>query len=410
MPSKIKKRGKNSYLLTVSDGYDSAGKQIVYTKTVTADNDTEAGNLYDQFFSECLQGKVLPSNVEKMTMKQFYDYWKEHYAESTHEELTKIYNDDLFARIEVVLGHLRIDKVQPRQILDFIKQISAPDAGKDDKPLEVSTIKKHYTLLKTLFTCALGWNLITSNPMKNIKAPKKAKNAIQKDKKKKILNKAEMSALLDKLSGEPVKNQLWVLLAFSKGLRREEIFGLQWGDIDFDNSKITINRAAVYVRKKGINIKDTKSDNSFRVLTMPPDLSAMLKEWQTELRNIVKKRNKRRKVVSIEDPAGSGKWIFPQFDGTVGHPHSFNTFLRRLKNNNSLPNVSPHMLRHMTGSYLINSGIDIAAVSAELGHSNKAFTMKTYIHELQSAQEQSAATMQGILENLKTDTKKKGQA
>ena len=80
--------------------------------------------------------------------------------------------------------------------------------------------------------------------------------------------------------------------------------------------------------------------------------------------------------------------------------------MRRFRIDNDFPAISPHLLRHMTGSYLLNSGIDIAAVSAELGHSNKSFTMKTYIHALESTKEQSALVMQDILSNLKSRPQK----
>ena len=72
--------------------------------------------------------------------------------------------------------------------------------------------------------------------------------------------------------------------------------------------------------------------------------------------------------------------------------------------------MSPHLLRHMSGSYLLKGGIDIAGVSKKLGHSDKSFTMKTYIHSLESTEKQTATVMQNILNNLKEPQAKKGQA
>jgi hypothetical protein len=73
-------------------------------------------------------------------------------------------NNDLFKRIEVVLGDIRIDKLESRHILDFIKQLSAPDAGYGDKPLNNNTIRKHYVLVNTLLNTAVKWQFIISNP------------------------------------------------------------------------------------------------------------------------------------------------------------------------------------------------------------------------------------------------------
>jgi integrase len=409
MPSKIKKRGKNSYLLTVSDGYDAPGKQQVFTKTITADNITEAKTQYDLFLADCLYGKVLTAGTEKMTVKQFYHYWMEHYGNSNLEKTTIAYNDALFKRIEVVLGNIRIDKLEPRDILNLIKQLSAPDAGHGDKPLSNNTIRKHYVLVNTLLNTAVKWQFIINNPAAAVDPPKAVKP------KKKILEDDALSNLLTKLEQEPINHQLWVLLAFSRGLRREEIFGLQWGDIDLKRNRLTINRAIVYVTGEGLVEKGTKSDNSCRKLSLPPTIAKMFSDWREELRARIKRRNKRRKIVNIDDPVGPGKWVFPQANEKVGHPHSFTTFLRRFCIDNKLPSASPHLFRHMAGSYLLRAGIDIATISGELGHGNKAFTLKTYIHEMQSEKDQSANAMENILIGLKPNKSKteettKGQA
>jgi len=197
------------------------------------------------------------------------------------------------------------------------------------------------------------------------------------------------------------------MLDFSLGLRREEIFGLQCQDIDFNNSTIEIVRAAVYVPKIGIVIKDTKTDDSYRILKAPPDIMLMLRQWFDEMIAICKRRTKRHKVVLL-DPIGPEKWLFAQHNGSVGHPHAFNNFLKAFCNKYKLAPFSPHTFRHLSGSYLLKSGVDLAAVSAKLGHSDKSFTLKTYIHELQSAEEHSANAMQGILDGFKQN--KKGQA
>ncbi|MCE5287572.1 MAG: tyrosine-type recombinase/integrase [Pelosinus sp.] len=83
--------------------------------------------------------------------------------------------------------------------------------------------------------------------------------------------------------------------------------------------------------------------------------------------------------------------------------------MTRFCRDSKLDKVSPHLLRHMMGSYLLKSGIDLAAVSHKLGHANKSFTANTYIHALESAVKQSETVMQDILTNLKAQ-KNKGQA
>lgn len=406
MPSKIRKRGINSYELTVSAGLDEHGKQRLYRKTVQAQNQTEAENLYTLFAADVLQGKALVSGTERMSLDAFYDYWKHHYANEHHAVTTRTINDEIFERISAGLGHLKIDKITPRQILQFIDQLKQPDASVDNTPLSAAYIRKHASLLKTLLGAACTWDFILSNPCDKIKLPKAGRSS------KKVLSEDELKQFFAALSGhKEMKHRLWVMLAFSIGLRREEIFGLQWRDLNSEKRAITIARAAIYVPGSGIIEKDTKTDNSYRTLSLPPDIVILLDEWREEVKAASKRRAKRNKIVILDDPVAPEKWIFPQVDGSVGHPHAFNNFLKRFCSTHNLPTVGPHIFRHLSGSYLLKSGVDIATVSGKLGHADKSFTLKTYIHEIQSAEQHSAVVMQGILDNLKIPIQtKKGQA
>ncbi|TWH49632.1 site-specific integrase [Sporomusa sp. KB1] len=406
MPSKIRRRGKDSYHFFVPNGYDANGKQKGFEKTVHAANDTEAEKLYDLFKADCLHGKVLAAGTKKMTLIQFFDYYKEHYSAANHEETTKAYNDNLFQRIKVVLGPYRIDQIKPHHILDFFKQISADDISCKDGPLNGNTINKYYILLNTLFKTAVKWKFLTENVMNSIDRPKTNKPH------KKLPTDTELTKILQILDSEPLEHRLWFMIAFGRGLRREEIFGLKWGDLNFKTRKMEINRAIVYVPGKPLIEKDTKTDNSYRVVAMPQFLVAMFTAWEAELRARVKKRNKRKKVLSIEDSCGPDKWVFQRANGDCRHPCSFTTFMRRFYMDNGLAKVSPHLLRHMSGSYLLRQGIDLARISADLGHGDKAFTMRTYIHELDAEKDKSADAMDAIVDSLTpvSDEIKKGQA
>jgi integrase len=126
-----------------------------------------------------------------------------------------------------------------------------------------------------------------------------------------------------------------------------------------------------------------------------------------DVRDAAKRRSKRHKIVSISDPYALDMWVFPKLDGSIGHPHSFNSFLKHFCADNGIPTIGPHIFRHMHGSYLIKAGVDLAAVSAKLGHANKSFIANTYIHPLQSAEEHSAIVMQNILNDLKSHEQRK---
>lgn len=404
MPSKIKKRGKSSYLLTVFDGYDATGNQKVYTKTVTAENITEAEKLYDQFLSDCLQGKVLAPDKIKMTLKQFFDYWKEKFANKHYAKTTLATYEQMFVRIEFVLGHLRLDKIKPIQLVDFFAQLNSPDAKADNKPLSARSVDKHRELMLLLFSAAYKWELITANPMKKLDKPREDR------KRKKMPTEEQIIQFFDILNSAPVKMQLMCMLAFAGGMRREELSALKQRDFNTDKNSVKIERAATYTPGEKVHVGDVKTFNSERSISLPLSVMKLRELHNAEIKALAARRAKRKKVVLLDDPIGKDKWLFSQPDGSVGHPHALNNFLKRFCEDNKLFPFTPHLLRHLHGSYLLKSGLDIAKVSKSLGHSKKSFTLDTYIHTIESIEDETANVMQDILTELKNQKKKKGPA
>lgn len=146
---KIRKRGNNKYQLSVSAGYDAQGKQITRTKTITASSDREARKQYALFVAGIEKG--LFSTSGKMTLDEFYSYWKDHYAAARHTAKTKQYNDGLYKRISQALGHKRLDKIEPKHLLLFFQNLSENGISPKSGKLSPNTIRKYYILLHELF-------------------------------------------------------------------------------------------------------------------------------------------------------------------------------------------------------------------------------------------------------------------
>ncbi|MDR3348553.1 MAG: site-specific integrase [Acidaminococcales bacterium] len=380
MPAKIQKRGNNSYLLTVPGGYEN-GRQRKFTKTIKADNVNQAKKEYNLFVAECMTGKALPASTPKMTLQQFYAYWKDKYAMPALAHKTIACNDFVADRILAALGHLQIHKITPFHCLELLDQLRRPDIGAHGKPLSSATIHKHYALLNELLTYAAKWDFIPFNPLAKVDPPKR------KTAPKELPSPDRVSLFVSLIMGKAVlKHQIWVLLAFLLGLRREEIFGLKVQDIDFAAQTLKISRAVVYVHGLGNVIKDTKTAAGQRVLSLPPVLARLLNEYVSRPQQI--------KVVSF------GRWLFAKGNGEPGQPDAFNNFLKRFVKKHSLPGITPHLLRHMHGSYLMRSGIDLAATSHQLGHTKKSFTADTYIHVTERVETRPAAVMQSVFDTL----------
>lgn len=426
----VQQTGKNSWKLTVSGGYDGAGKRIRYTKTVRVSGGTveaqeaQARKQLALFISDIDKGNTASSG--KMTLSQFYEFWKKNYALKNHEATTLAYNDFIFARIKEVLGYKRLDKIEPKNLLAFYANLAEPGIRKDPnekrrqakaekeketgkvvptpaseeqqekKPkkdtLSSNTIRKHHALLSSLFAKAVQWNLLPYNPAERVEPPKAER------KPKEVFSQDDLGRFLQALEGEEIKHRVMVLLALTGGLRREEIFGLTWRNFDQDKNTIRIDQASVYVPGKTI-IKGTKNASSNRLISIPPSVTMLLSKLKAE---------QSAKRLKLGGTGEGGKWkgsedpeddfVFPQWNGAAGHPHGFNAWLKRFIKEKNLPPITPHGFRHMSATYLIAAGTDIRTVSGKLGHAQTSTTMNIYAHLLKSAEQETAATLETFLQ------------
>ena len=414
----IEKRGDTSWRLTVYDGYDGNGQQIRYRKTVTAPNISEAKKLYKLFAADVQRGNVAKSG--KMTLTQFYEFWKENHALKNHEISTIAYNDQLFTRIKTALGHKKIAAIEPKHLLAFYKNLAEPgikkvqkpkgenspeptDKNKDnnlngtmidaetakDKPKEPlpalasSTVRKYHTLISSLLEKAVKWGLLPYNAAKRVEPPK------NDAKPKSIYDPELLGSFLNVLETEDLKHRLWILLALAGGLRREEVFGLEWKNVNFETGTLALEQASIYVAGKGTITKGPKNKSGRRNVSLPPSTMALLAEYKVE-------------QAKAENKLGS-KWIktdriFTRWNGGNAHPQSFNTWLTRFCKEKGLPHITPHALRHMAATYLIAGGTDIRTVSGKLGHSKSSTTLNIYSHLVKSAEAETATAMETFLQ------------
>lgn len=209
-----------------------------------------------------------------------------------------------------------------------------------------------------------------------------------------VPDKDELAYILDCLKQENLKHRLWFLLTFSTGIRRGELFGLQWGDINFEKKTIFIHRSVTDAAKA----KEPKTRSSTRVISLSDSIIALLEEYKTEYIDYYKQ------IINTSIFQGSGRfaeeYLFVTSTGRVSIPCGFNAWMSAFTKRYNLPRLTPHMLRHASASYLINSNVDIQTISTRLGHSSSAVTQMVYAHTLRSAEQQSADVMEQIIQDI----------
>lgn len=163
------------------------------------------------------------------------------------------------------------------------------------------------------------------------------------------------------------------------GLRRGELLGLEWKDIDYANQTISIERTSKYSKELGIYTDSTKNEGSTRVLQISPDNNTieLLQRYKTEQDKI--------KSFFFGNCWVDTDRLFVAENGSPMHPNIPYNWLKRFCDTNNIPFKGLHAFRHSTATIAIASGTDIKTVSAMLGHSQTSTTLNIYTHEIKQA-------------------------
>ena len=232
---------------------------------------------------------------------------------------------------------------------------------------------------------AVYWQLLPSNPARRVKPPKTKKPKME------FFNDDECKVLIQslmELTGSNLKYKAAILLDIFSGVRRGELIGLEWSDVDFKNETININKSTQYLPENGIFDKDTKTECSNRIVPIPNYITNALleyKEWYDEQKDIC-----------------GDKWInsnklFVQDDGKPMHPDTIGKWFKPYIEKLGLPIIKFHGIRHTNATLMIANNVDIATVSARLGHASINTTIKYYVHPLEKNMRKAAYVLQDLL-------------
>ena len=392
MAGSIEKRGKNSYRLTVSEGFDLNGKPMIHRKTVHGTKKDAEVELA-KFVTEVQNGLVIDGKSLKFS--EFTEIWKRNYgskelAPSTYKRYCRM----LETRLLPYLGHFYINKIKPTDIMKFYDLLEKDtqlvrkkgnNGSKTKKPLSGKTILEHHRLLRAMLHKAVYWQLIVANPAERVQPPKarKPKRKSYDDEQTKILLEN-----LEQLSIEDTKYKVAIILTVFTGVRLGELMGLEWQDVDFKNGIISINRSSQYLADMGVFTKVPKTESSIREIAIPEFIVSLLEEYKLWYEE--------QKSIHGELWTDSDR-LFVQADGKPMHPSTISKWFVKYVGQIGLPVINFHGLRHTNASLLVAQNIDIAVVSARLGHAQISTTLDFYVHPLLSHNRKAGYALENLL-------------
>jgi integrase len=314
-----------------------------------------------------------------MTVADLLAKWRDEVASVQVSAKTLERYGDHIHRLATGLGPIPLPRLQPLAIQSFYNDLRRRGHKRRDGGLSEQTLLHIHKVLTAALSQAVRWRLIASNPARDISPPRPARVEIQ------TLSAEEMRQLL--AASEHTTLFAPVVLWLATGLRRGELLGLMWRDLDRATGRLSVVRS-LEETKQGLLLKTPKTARSTRVLALPQIALSVLYHHdltQTEQR------------LAVGPAYRDYGLIFPNRMGHPQRPSSVTKAFAGLVAKAGVTPVSIHGLRHTHITELLRAGVHPKIVSERAGHASVAFTLQRYAHALPDMQQDAADQTQRLV-------------
>ena len=288
------------------------------------------------------------------------------------------YERNVQRHILPVLGRISLRRLRHQYIEALYDQLLSPTS---ERPaLAPKTVYEIHLVIRGCLADAVRRGLLTRNVALLARSPRL--KAIPRTEAQSWTD-AQLRQFLRTAAGHRLFPLLWV--AAMTGMRRNEVLGLKWDDIDFHKRRLGLNRGLVAI---GYELHQTrgKTRTSRRSIDLDTTTLDVLAGWRAF-------QHAEFAAVGLEP---DHSWVFTDGNGDPIHPHALSQAFERIACRAGVPVIRLHDLRHTHGSLLIREGVPVKVVSERLGHANIAFTIVTYQHVLPGMQADAARTYQRL--------------
>ena len=382
----IRRRPNGTYEIKVSCGYGVDGKQRNQYKSYKPEPGMTKRQIEKEvqrqailFEEDCKRGHITAA----VKFETFAEQWFEEYAKVNLRPTSYARMKQLTKRVYPAIGHKRLDKITARDIQKFITDMLTNGRNLNNgKPLSRKTAVHHLSFISDVFSYAVRMGMLCDNPCRRVFVPK------QEQEEKQIYTIEQVKILYENLKSEPMKYQVYLLLSIYSGYRRSELLGLEWKDIDFEHDLIHVRRTSQYTSEKGIYTDTTKTRKSKRVSKMPASIMNLLRQFKAD-----QNEETRRLGTKWEDYDR----LFTKWNGAPMNPQTPFEWLKGYCERIGIPFRNIHSLRHLHASLLIFEGVDVVAVSEDMGHSVVGTTLNLYSHMFQEAKARNCDAISNAL-------------
>jgi integrase len=328
---------------------------------------------------------VKPTTI---TVREFLvDQWLPAMRMSIGPTTLEGYRGNIERYIVPRVGDLQLRALTPPRINQLYADVRENGRVIGTGPLALKTVREVHVTLHRALEDAVRWDYLEGNPSDRATAPSATAARNERRRRIRTWSAAEVNAFATFIERHEL-HELWALAA-STGLRRSELLGLRWIDLDLERRLLSVRRVLVKVGGTA-QFKDApKSAHGFRTISLPPRVTQLLlklRAWQAE--------QPRLQAIPPEQAL-----VFCRHDGDPWHPDHVSTTLRELVIASGLPRIRPMQdLRHTHATLLIGEGgVNVKVVQERLGHHSHSFTADTYQHVIPGMDEAAASRFDALV-------------
>lgn len=375
---KLGTKGKNNWRIRIDLPKDIiTGKRIQKCFTFYGTK-KDAEKFLTEKLRELDTGMLI--NTKKMKFSEYLDYWIKEVCENKLS-ITTIdgYKQNIEKHIKPYLGNLELDKIMPLHLQNFYTDKLKNGKLNGKGGLSNKSVVTLHRIIHRALEQAVKWQLIIRNVADSVEPPKPKKY------KANFLDEKQTNILIEKAKKSDI--YIPIMIAVYTGMRRGEILGLKWENVNFNKGYISVEQA-LYSTSNGLEFSSPKTDKSIRKIAIPKTLINELKKHK------IKQAKNKLKLGSVYQ---ENNVVCCNENGSLINPKSFSRKFHTLLKVNKLPIIRFHDLRHSHASLLVKLGVQPKVISERLGHSNINITMDLYSHVYEETDKKVANMFEKML-------------
>lgn len=378
MPGSVKKRGQSSWSVVVDLGPDPETAKRRQLRRTVRGTKREAEELLVRLLHERDSGLDQPRT--KVTVGEYLDRWLHDYVRFNTSPATYVQYESLIRRhIRPVIGSFELSRLRPQQVQNLYTR--ALEGTGERRPLSASSVTSLHRILREALQYATRWQLISRNPADGAEPPRVSRPSLS------VPDGQVVRRLL--ASAELTPYGAVVHLALMSGLRRGEVLGLRWEDVDLDAGVLYVRQTLQRLPGRSLEFRRPKTTSSNRSVALSPaTVSRLRRHRQNQLEH-------RLRLGAAYEDAGL---VFTTPIGSPIDPSNLRRAWLGIQRAAGAQGIRFHDLRHAHATLMLQQGTHPKIVSERLGHSGIRVTMDVYSHVVPGLQAEAAAQLDAFLE------------